>query len=44
MRSGASDDRLGRVIEEAIWRKEEGHLINQPGFIKPAKSMSQIGG
>src|SRR5437764_158143 len=44
MRSGVSDDHLGGVIESAIWRKEEGHLINQPGFIKPAKSMSQIGG
>jgi cyclic pyranopterin phosphate synthase len=44
IRSGVSDDHLGRVIETAIWRKEEGHLINQPGFIKPGKSMSQIGG
>src|SRR6266849_4117950 len=44
MRSGVSDDHLGRVIETAVWRKEEGHLINQPGFIKPGKSMSQIGG
>ena len=44
MRSGVSDDHLGEVIESAIWRKEEGHLINKPGFIKPAKSMSQIGG
>jgi cyclic pyranopterin phosphate synthase len=44
MRSGVSDDHLGGVIETAIWRKEEGHLINKPGFIKPAKSMSQIGG
>ncbi len=44
MRSGVSDDHLGSVIETAIWRKEEGHLINKPGFIKPAKSMSQIGG
>jgi cyclic pyranopterin phosphate synthase len=44
MRSGVSDDHLGGVIEAAIWRKEEGHLINQPGFIKPGKSMSQIGG
>ncbi|TMC95085.1 MAG: GTP 3',8-cyclase MoaA, partial [Chloroflexi bacterium] len=26
MRSGASDDHLGRVIETAVWRKEEGHL------------------
>jgi cyclic pyranopterin phosphate synthase len=44
MRSGVSDDHLGNVIEAAVWRKEEGHLINQPGFIKPGKSMSQIGG
>jgi GTP 3',8-cyclase len=44
MRSGVSDDHLGAVIEAAIWRKEEGHLINKPNFIKPAKSMSQIGG
>jgi cyclic pyranopterin phosphate synthase len=44
MRSGVSDDHIGRVIETAVWRKEEGHLINQPGFIKPAKNMSQIGG
>ena len=44
MRSGVSDEHLGRVIEGAIWRKQEGHLINQPGFIKPGKSMSQIGG
>jgi len=44
MRSGASDDRIGEVIENAVWHKEEGHLINQPGFVKPAKNMSQIGG
>ena len=44
MRSGASDDHLAQVIEAAVWRKEEGHLINQPGFVKPQKSMSQIGG
>src|SRR6266478_681225 len=44
MRSGVSDEHLGRVIETAVWHKEEGHLINQPGFVKPAKNMSQIGG
>ena len=44
MRSGVSDDHLGKVLETAVWRKEEGHLINQEGFIKPSKSMSQIGG
>jgi len=44
LRGGASDDSIARVIESAIWLKEEGHLINQVGFVKPAKSMSQIGG
>jgi GTP 3',8-cyclase len=44
MRSGASDDHIGRVIEAAVWRKEEGHHINEPDFIKPSKNMSQIGG
>ena len=44
IRSGASDDTISRVIEKAVWLKEEGHLINKEGFIKPAKSMSQIGG
>jgi GTP 3',8-cyclase len=44
LRGGASDDRLCRVIEAAVWAKEEGHLINQEGFVRPAKSMSQIGG
>jgi GTP 3',8-cyclase len=44
IRSGASDDSLARVIEAAVWKKEEGHEIGKAGFIKPAKSMSQIGG
>ena len=44
LRGGASDDHVARVIEQAIWLKEEGHLINQEGFVRPAKSMSQIGG
>jgi cyclic pyranopterin phosphate synthase len=44
MRGGASDDHLAGVIEGAVWLKEEGHLINQEGFVRPAKSMSQIGG
>jgi GTP 3',8-cyclase len=44
MRGGASDDHLCRVIEKAVWLKEEGHLINQEGFVRPSKSMSQIGG
>ena len=44
LRSGASDNSVARVIEAAVWKKEEGHHIGEAGFIKPAKSMSQIGG
>ncbi|MGH7883607.1 MAG: GTP 3',8-cyclase MoaA [Candidatus Dormibacteraceae bacterium] len=44
LRRGASDDELAAVIEAAIWRKEEGHQINQEGFVRPIKYMSQIGG
>jgi cyclic pyranopterin phosphate synthase len=44
LRSGASEDHVSRVIERAVWLKEEGHQINQEGFVRPAKSMSQIGG
>jgi len=46
MRSGASDDHLARVIERAVWAKEEGGAlaIGTEGYIKPEKSMSQIGG
>ncbi|HLH68111.1 MAG TPA: GTP 3',8-cyclase MoaA [Candidatus Dormibacteraeota bacterium] len=44
LRGGASDDDLAREIERAVWLKEEGHLINREGFVRPSKSMSQIGG
>ena len=37
MRSGASNEHIGRAIESAIWLKEEGHQINKPGFIKPVE-------
>ena len=43
IRQGASDDTLARVIERAIWLKEEGHLINQEGFVKPSKSQQITG-
>ena len=44
LRSGASDDELEAIIREAVWRKELKHHINEPGFIQPERSMSQIGG
>ena len=46
MRSGASDDSIARVIESAVWSKEEGGalLIGDEAYRRPGKSMSQIGG
>jgi cyclic pyranopterin phosphate synthase len=44
MRAGATDDELEAIIRTAVWHKELKHHINEPGFIQPARSMSQIGG
>ena len=44
MRNGGSDDDLARAIEAEVGRKWAGHSIGQVHFIKPARSMSQIGG
>ena len=44
MRAGASDNELAGLIREGTWRKWEGHRINHPDFVRPARSMSMIGG
>jgi GTP 3',8-cyclase len=44
LRSGASDDELSAIFERAVAAKWAGHQINQVHFIRPKKSMSQIGG
>lgn len=44
LRRGASDDEIGAAIQQAVATKWAGHLINQPVFIRPPRSMSQIGG
>ncbi len=44
MRQGANDEEIKERILKAVWVKEEGHLINQPGFVRPERTMSQIGG
>ena len=44
LRSGADDERLAEVIEAAVSSKWAGHGINQVHFIRPRRSMSQIGG
>lgn len=44
LRSGSSDDELAAAIERAVGTKWAGHQINQVNFVKPKRSMSQIGG
>jgi cyclic pyranopterin phosphate synthase len=44
MRAGATDADLERLIRLGVWRKWEGHRINEPDFVRPARSMSMIGG
>ncbi|MCU1365776.1 MAG: moaA [Ilumatobacteraceae bacterium] len=44
MRRGAGDDDLAAEIQRAVGTKWAGHQINQVNFIRPNRSMSQIGG
>ena len=44
LRAGAADAELEAMIRAAVSRKWAGHHINQPDFVAPARSMSQIGG
>ncbi len=44
IRSGASDDDLVAEIQRAVGTKWAGHQINQVTFVRPRRTMSQIGG
>ncbi|HLI44644.1 MAG TPA: GTP 3',8-cyclase MoaA [Acidimicrobiales bacterium] len=44
LRSGASDADLGRLVKEAVHGKWAGHRIGKVDFVRPRRSMSQIGG
>jgi cyclic pyranopterin phosphate synthase len=44
MRDGESDDEIAARIERAVGTKWAGHQINQVNFIRPVRTMSQIGG
>lgn len=44
MRNGESDDQIAARIERAVGTKWAGHQINQVNFVRPNRSMSQIGG
>ncbi len=44
LRSGASDDELVAALRHAVAHKELKHRINDKGFVRASRSMSQIGG
>jgi cyclic pyranopterin phosphate synthase len=44
LRSGGSDAKLALLFRQAVWAKRAGHGINDPTFLRPARSMSMIGG
>jgi len=44
MRNGISDDDLAAVFERSVGEKWAGHQVNNVLFIRPKRSMSQIGG
>ena len=44
LRAGASDDDLAVLLAAAVRTKGPGHAIGQATFIRPNRSMSQIGG
>jgi GTP 3',8-cyclase len=44
LRSGASDDQISDGIEACVGAKWAGHAIGKVQFVKPRRSMSQIGG
>jgi cyclic pyranopterin phosphate synthase len=44
MRRGGSDDEVAAVIEAAVGAKWAGHRIGKATFVRPPRSMSQIGG
>jgi len=44
LRSGGTDDELAAAIVADVGNKWAGHAIGQVNFIRPARSMSQIGG
>lgn len=44
LRSGAGDDELAAIVAEAVAGKWAGHRIGRVDFVRPKRSMSQIGG
>jgi GTP 3',8-cyclase len=44
LRSEVGDDEIVEWVHSMVMEKEEGHRINQPGFVPPSRTMVFIGG
>ena len=44
LRNGAGDDEIAEALQRSVSSKWAGHSINQVHFIRPRRSMSEIGG
>jgi GTP 3',8-cyclase len=44
VRGGASDDEVAAAVQRCVAGKWAGHMIGQVQFVRPRRSMSQIGG
>ena len=44
IRGGGGDDEIAELLRRSVWAKFPGHAINEPDFLRPARSMSMIGG
>lgn len=43
-RRGGNDEEIEQAFRRSVWDKLPGHGINDPDFLRPARSMSMIGG
>jgi cyclic pyranopterin phosphate synthase len=44
LRAHASDEEIVEWVKSVVMEKEEGHRINEPGFVPPSRTMVFIGG
>jgi cyclic pyranopterin phosphate synthase len=44
LRDGSSDEQVAELVRFAVAHKELKHKINDAGFVRGSRSMSQIGG
>jgi cyclic pyranopterin phosphate synthase len=44
LRDGTGDERIADLVRHAVAHKELKHRVNEPGFVRASRTMSQIGG